>query len=1210
MTLEKANPSEAWLFTSRQGTVLKRSSKTVGDDIPDKFAHACAGEGGEVTIYYASGDAQAVPPHRVPEFIEDLGEEVLAIRQEPPGGISSWFEARFSLDANGITHSVRTTQAGVGRSKEVDVITDRLAQHLARNTGVRVMRMKLSFATDTQTDKLWLINVSKIVLASDAKTGTQASGGLLLPSSKAKTKSQRRCVGAFCQYDEQAQRLWLTRELPLPNSSTSDASSMCSSSNGFATSSDHSKTREDEDDPSLLAGKQIRPSDDMHKIAYRAVLHAEEPHTLQSMDPLLRVYTLRQRASISRLRAITRVDLPRDLDRSRGVPVIPQDASFTLEWEWTGPVAFVDISLVSYDGETRMPLARGCRNAGTLRLHFPMICPDWASSVRPWALVVSDSIDHRVEKATCLVALAGPLSASQGLPTIPRHWSSLAWSEPDSGNHGRQYSFADPKKLSNYHKTVAVCSTCYEIYQRLTATRLELEEEKNLDSINTDSLQQTLLADPLQIDHHLPSSRFLPIVSESQTARSTENKNASLDKPQPRRTQSADAFFARLAAPKKASEECDFQDARNWSSGFNLRKSSSSLSSSHTGRNPEVALKRRSRRKQSKEPHHQAPRPLRKTLQRHNSHGRFGHQNEDSRLESGAQDGIQYFKKESQKVKKAKAKVKSRLHPKNNTQDLLMSASPFQAGNSQVTVAACRPLRLQEVATDSDLFKVLCFLGLTSYEHMRSALRTIKKQSLASLAYSCVVDDKLQINDEAALRSQSNSGTSFEALLQRSLKGRQTLALLKQYLAIPKTFVSLMKSCEQDSMPEQHQLDTAVQVLQGLCALFPGAMPRLHILRGFKAQCAGDTKVACDHWSRAVADAARFDGMWSYNVGVAHLLLGRALQENMNGSHSSAAAAIFRRLGATWEFNLVQDPLTRTRGGSLSSPHSIDYGENHDAASLSRRSDGNQNDSSLEGGKHDADDGDDDDDAEETAALLRWARQAIESVESELQRRGRRRQLPRSPAEKEVWRLVDAARADMEIFQDSDSTSVYFAHRRARVKDAVEMLEAKMSRLFREEQQSRGGPRQHQSEDQDLELSTDSSDEEATDNDEEEEESDQDDEEWTQRYGAPILGKEIFRFVRERDAKALEKIFRRDSANIRVTDTAGNTVLHAAAKENWIDGIHVCLSAGVDIDAQNLQGDTPLHLASSAVRTLLIALGADSKLCNNYGVAAGASNGV
>ncbi|GBG31015.1 Osteoclast-stimulating factor 1 [Hondaea fermentalgiana] len=290
-------------------------------------------------------------------------------------------------------------------------------------------------------------------------------------------------------------------------------------------------------------------------------------------------------------------------------------------------------------------------------------------------------------------------------------------------------------------------------------------------------------------------------------------------------------------------------------------------------------------------------------------------------------------------------------------------------------------------------------------------------------------------------------------------------------------------------------------------------------------------------------------------------------EDPRTGSHASAAAAIFRRLGEDQQGGNNNDDEEETKKSA-----NLGNGENED--------------------KDDEDeDEDEDEDDEERAALLRWAKRAIERVESTLHDRGRRRQAPRSPAEKDVWRLVDAARADMKIFSETRAGDAYFGHRRGRVKDAIELLETRLASLFSQGQGS-SSSRSNSSSSSSVYSSGPSEDD---DEDEDEDEDDEDeDEEWS-RYGPSATSKELFRLCRARDAKALEREFRRNPDIVRhAADTAGNTILHAAASDNWIDGVHICLSAGANIDARNLNGDTPMDLATSAVRTLLIALGAAS----------------
>ena len=52
-----------------------------------------------------------------------------------------------------------------------------------------------------------------------------------------------------------------------------------------------------------------------------------------------------------------------------------------------------------------------------------------------------------------------------------------------------------------------------------------------------------------------------------------------------------------------------------------------------------------------------------------------------------------------------------------------------------------------------------------------------------------------------------------------------------------------------------------------------------------------------------------------------------------------------------------------------------------------------------------------------------------------------------------------------------------------------------------------------------------------------------------------------------------------EGENVNEVEAAGNTPLHNAAYEGWIEGAELLLSLGAEIDASNNAGDRPWHWA-------------------------------
>ena len=70
-----------------------------------------------------------------------------------------------------------------------------------------------------------------------------------------------------------------------------------------------------------------------------------------------------------------------------------------------------------------------------------------------------------------------------------------------------------------------------------------------------------------------------------------------------------------------------------------------------------------------------------------------------------------------------------------------------------------------------------------------------------------------------------------------------------------------------------------------------------------------------------------------------------------------------------------------------------------------------------------------------------------------------------------------------------------------------------------------------------------------------------------------------------------------------VDENTGNTVLHTAItyKGGEVGLVELLVEAGADLDAQNYDGDTPCHLASSELLEVLLKAGANTDIQNEKG---------
>ena len=79
-----------------------------------------------------------------------------------------------------------------------------------------------------------------------------------------------------------------------------------------------------------------------------------------------------------------------------------------------------------------------------------------------------------------------------------------------------------------------------------------------------------------------------------------------------------------------------------------------------------------------------------------------------------------------------------------------------------------------------------------------------------------------------------------------------------------------------------------------------------------------------------------------------------------------------------------------------------------------------------------------------------------------------------------------------------------------------------------------------------------------------------------------------------------------DPGGIHCTDKFGNSLLHVACQSGNKRAVKFCLRKGLDVDARNADGQTPLHhcfaLGHSALAAYLIDKGADDSLRNAAGL--------
>lgn len=70
----------------------------------------------------------------------------------------------------------------------------------------------------------------------------------------------------------------------------------------------------------------------------------------------------------------------------------------------------------------------------------------------------------------------------------------------------------------------------------------------------------------------------------------------------------------------------------------------------------------------------------------------------------------------------------------------------------------------------------------------------------------------------------------------------------------------------------------------------------------------------------------------------------------------------------------------------------------------------------------------------------------------------------------------------------------------------------------------------------------------------------------------------------------VERLVLQDGVDVNEVEAAGNTPLHNAAFEGWVQGVELLLRLGAKVNASNNAGDRPWHWARSMGHTEVMAL--------------------
>ena len=400
-------------------------------------------------------------------------------------------------------------------------------------------------------------------------------------------------------------------------------------------------------------------------------------------------------------------------------------------------------------------------------------------------------------------------------------------------------------------------------------------------------------------------------------------------------------------------------------------------------------------------------------------------------------------------------------------------------------------LDIADIDTSSDLFQVLCHLSLGKVTDLKRIIQMADTESLSFLAYSKVEGGILIPPPKSRNHVQDFNN-----------QGNGVLSILTEFMTVCHFFVFVMDNMTSNPVLSLTHARAAqsVTTLEKLCRVHKLAQPRLHIVNGANLLLQQQLSRATDEWKLAVSLSARLEGMWSYNVAVSHLLIGRS-NEDLKQRHFAAASAIFSRLEDAYELQIMQK-------------------KNDDIPEIS---------------------------VEESRQIIQNWRQKLHQLKV----------LPVYLEDgdllqyaKEVQNVLETAETNIEIFVNTDTFHNDHPFRKYRIKQSLDLLERKANAL--------------------VVMKNSSSSSEAS----------------TVKF--------LFEACNARDLERLDTLMSEWKSAYgtfgKAIDEQGNTLLHLSAYDNWIKGIHICLSFGIPIDSLNNHRDTPLTLALDQNHDTAIAL--------------------
>ena len=452
------------------------------------------------------------------------------------------------------------------------------------------------------------------------------------------------------------------------------------------------------------------------------------------------------------------------------------------------------------------------------------------------------------------------------------------------------------------------------------------------------------------------------------------------------------------------------------------------------------------------------------------------------------------------------------------------------------------------VFQDEKTYRMLLHLCASKLDIVESTLRFLDDHEPRILAVATVEHGNLVVRGEITAKPIN---PRFETLLFSVCK-------------IPELLIAAFDSESSstwnfDSVGES-RLEEIDQFMQIMAKAEPTLCPTLFLVRGIKAVLNSKTTEAVQSWKTAIVEAARTPscrgkqttlsgrssracGLWSYDAAVAHLFLGKVTEEvDIKRKHLAAAQATFAKLSYKKEQGIAHLLLSQIISQSKS----------------------------LADAKQDAG----------AKGSRAWAEQTIGATVRWLKREGL---LPEDGSCSWNGNSERAHQIHMEIedLQVKLAEGSFKSHEMEdfviRTLDRITKKHTRTNEEREELEQAKTYPADPAASEAEIKGKEDQ-----------------------------VLAQECFACCMRKDAKRLRELLQSPGRQLdNLVNANCESLLHVCSKLGWLEGLNICLSVNMNVEVVDVEGNTPLHIASQNKHTtivnLLIALGADPTRVNIYG---------